>query len=167
MRRLRRKWPLRSSTGPSSRRSLLRGPTGSSDCSNTWSMKTWADFNPIGHRPPFNTFYFQCELFVLCPTNQVIGLLDVFSPASVLDEMQDLWVIILFPSFTKPSGCEGKLNNVCRKILSIYCFVLCQSATIVCSLSDKKMFLSLSFHFYDCSVSGYSVWQVFYGLLCE
>lgn len=45
MRRPKRKWPLRSSTGPSSRRSLLRGPTGSSDCSSTWSMKMWADFS--------------------------------------------------------------------------------------------------------------------------
>lgn len=42
MKRLKRKWPLRSSTGPSSRRSSLRGPTGSCGCSSTWSMKMWA-----------------------------------------------------------------------------------------------------------------------------
>lgn len=45
MRRLKRKWLLRSSTGHSSQRYLLRGPTGSSGCLNTWSMRMWVEFN--------------------------------------------------------------------------------------------------------------------------
>ena len=152
MRRVQRKWPSRNSTGPSSQRSLQRGPTESCGCSNTWSMKMWVEpfFHLISYfcsqSGSLGGFVFGltiaqslcsldpiiCSTFIqacshisvtvtsLFHSNQVIGLLNVFTSAPGYNDFQDLWVffsILAHPlplrqSQTTPLWCIVFIFNI-------------------------------------------------------
>lgn len=117
-------WPSRRSPGPSSQPFTPRGPTESSACSNTWTMKMSVD-NPSLHR----------DLYFLCV--QIIGLLDVFTPQCSLDEFSDVYMV------THLMGAD--LNNIIRTqrwecsniiiYLSVYNYCVLQAFGWSCSVS--------------------------------
>ena len=68
-------------------------------------------------------------------SNQVIGLIDVFSPATTLDEMQDLWVLFLI--LAKPSGWDrqhlfrGEVCALNRKCGRPFLYVIVKPCTAI------------------------------------
>ncbi len=113
-----RKWLSRSSPGLSSPSSTAEERTENYDSSNTWNMRMWVPQNTSTQgskqipnaqsrtnitrtaRQSSNTWLFlfkqqSLEPFasVICfSVIQVIGLLDVFTPAASLEEFNEVWV---------------------------------------------------------------------------
>lgn len=87
----------RSSLGLFSPSSTPKEPTESCSCLNIWNMKTWVSclssiWSACWEQSPAGLCYSVLSLTVFVSFLQVIGLLDVFTPATSLKDFTDVWV---------------------------------------------------------------------------